>query len=118
MIENKLVLKNINHAYATKQSIDNFCLAIDPGEIVCLLGPSGAGKTTLLKLIAGFESPSSGEILIGNRTLSGGKTNIPVEKRAVGMLFQDIALFPHLNVNANIGFELTSDKIVSQSKTV
>ena len=69
MIENKLVLKNINHAYATKQSINNFCLTIDPGEIVCLLGPSGAGKTTLLKLIAGFESPSSGEILIGNRIL-------------------------------------------------
>ena len=118
MIENKLVLKNINHAYATKQSIKKICLTVEPGEIVCILGPSGAGKTTLLKLIAGFESPSSGEILIGNRILSGEKKSIPVEKRGVGMLFQDIALFPHLNVNENIGFALTSDKIGSKSKTV
>lgn len=111
---NRLTIKNINHAYANQESLRNFNLTIDPGEIVCLLGPSGSGKTTLLKLIAGFENPSSGDIFIGDKLVAGSK-NVPTENRGVGMLFQDIALFPHLTIGNNVGFALKNRKIVNYS---
>ena len=71
MSKNALVIKNINHSYSSKQSIVNFNLTVQAGEIVCLLGPSGAGKTTLLNIVAGFEKPDSGEILVGGKIISG-----------------------------------------------
>jgi len=78
--------------------------ALEPGEIGCLLGPSGCGKTTILRTIAGFEQPSDGEVLLGDRCLASAKNSIPTEHRNVGMVFQDLALFPHLRVDDNIGF--------------
>ena len=113
----KLVIKNINHAYASGQSITDFNLTIEPGEIVCLLGPSGSGKTTLLKLVAGFENPSSGDIFIGDKLIAGS-SNIPTEERGVGMLFQDIALFPHLTIGENIGFSLKNRKTGDLSEDI
>ena len=117
MNKNKLIIKNINHAYAHAQSIIDFSLTIEPGEIVCLLGPSGSGKTTLLKLIAGFENPSSGNISIGGEVIAGS-SNVPTEKRGIGMLFQDIALFPHLSVGENVGFSLKNSPIENRSKSI
>ena len=117
MNKNKLIIKNINHAYAHEQSIIDFSLTIEPGEIVCLLGPSGSGKTTLLKLIAGFENPSSGNISIGGEVIAGS-SNVPTEKRGIGMLFQDIALFPHLSVGENVGFSLKNSSIKNKSKSI
>ena len=117
MNKNKLIIKNINHAYADEQSIINFSLTIEPGEIVCLLGPSGSGKTTLLKLIAGFENPSSGNISIGGKVVAGS-SNVPTEERGIGMLFQDIALFPHLSVGENVGFSLKNNLIENRSKSI
>jgi len=102
-------INNINHFYNKNQSIKNFSLTVNSGEIVCILGPSGCGKTTLLRLISGFEDPSSGQIVIGNKVVFG-KEYIPTEKRGVGMLFQDIALFPHLTVKDNINFSIKKHK--------
>ncbi|MGA1622829.1 MAG: ABC transporter ATP-binding protein [Synechocystis sp.] len=77
-----------------------------PGEILGLLGPSGCGKTTLLRIIAGFETPTTGEIYLEDRCVSGTKQLVPPEKRHTGMVFQDYALFPHLTIADNIAFGL------------
>lgn len=81
-------------------------LAVAPGEIVALLGPSGCGKTTTLRLIAGFEQPDAGSISIAGQVAAGPQQFLAPEKRGVGMVFQDYALFPHLNVADNIAFGL------------
>jgi iron(III) transport system ATP-binding protein len=82
-------------------------LCVERGEFVALLGPSGCGKTTLLRLIAGFERPDAGEIAIEDRAVAGPGTFVPPERRRVGIVFQDYALFPHLTVADNIGFGLS-----------
>jgi iron(III) transport system ATP-binding protein len=79
-------------------------LCVERGEFVALLGPSGCGKTTLLRLIAGFELPDAGEIAIEDRPVAGPGTFVPPERRHVGIVFQDYALFPHLTVAENVGF--------------
>jgi iron(III) transport system ATP-binding protein len=82
-------------------------LHVHTGEFIALLGPSGCGKTTTLRLIAGFETPDSGVITMNGRMIAGKGINIPVEERRIGMVFQDYALFPHVNVADNIGFGLS-----------
>jgi len=81
-------------------------LTIPKGQVLSLLGPSGCGKTTALRLIAGFEEPDQGVIAIGGHTVSGAGENTPPERRRVGMVFQEGALFPHLSVEQNIGYGL------------
>src|SRR5215207_4844513 len=81
-------------------------LCVERGEIVALLGPSGCGKTTMLRLVAGFERPDAGEILLDGTRVAGSGTWVPPERRRVGMVFQDYALFPHLRVAENIAFGL------------
>ncbi len=81
-------------------------LQVDSGSVVCLLGPSGCGKTTLLRLIAGFEEPTAGELYIIKRLVSRPGMMIPPEKRHIGMVFQDYALFPHMTIAQNIQFGL------------
>jgi iron(III) transport system ATP-binding protein len=85
-------------------AVDRAELCVERGEFVALLGPSGCGKTTLLRLIAGFEAPDGGEILLEERPVAGGGAWLAPEKRRVGLVFQDYALFPHLTVAENIGF--------------
>ena len=84
----------------------DFSLALEDGEIGCLLGPSGCGKTTVLRLVAGLENIGGGEIRLHGETVSGNGASQPPEKRHVGFVFQDYALFPHLDVEANVGFGL------------
>ena len=89
--------------------LDRIELELESGEIGCLLGPSGCGKTTTLRLIAGFLKPSQGAIHLDGDLVVEAKGNkltqfVPSEKRGLGMLFQDFALFPHLNVYDNIAF--------------
>ncbi|MEX2356636.1 MAG: ABC transporter ATP-binding protein [Thermaerobacterales bacterium] len=88
------------------RAVSEASLAIEPGEIMTLLGPSGCGKTTTLRLIAGFERPTAGTIQIAGRTVAGAGVWTPPERRGVGMVFQDYALFPHLTVAQNVIFGL------------
>lgn len=82
-------------------------LSLQQGEIGCLLGPSGCGKTTLLRSIAGFVSPSAGQIFLGDRLIASADSDVPTEQRKVGMVFQDLALFPHLSVGDNVAFGIS-----------
>ncbi len=101
-----LQLKNIRHAYGEQVVVRDLLLTLEKGSIGCLLGLSGCGKTTVLRCIAGFESISQGEILINGICVSSADFCASPEKRRIGMVFQDYALFPHLDVGANIGFGL------------
>lgn len=101
-----LELHQVSHAYGRHRVVDRLSLRIEQGSIGCLLGPSGCGKTTVLRCIAGFEAIDEGEIRINGKVVSGGGANLAPEKRRIGMVFQDYALFPHLSVGDNIAFGL------------
>jgi iron(III) transport system ATP-binding protein len=101
-----LEVKNLRQAYGDHEVVAGLSFSLARGAIGCLLGPSGGGKTTVLRCIAGFETPQEGEIRIAGRTVSGPGTMVAPEKRRIGMVFQDYALFPHLSVAANIAFGL------------
>ncbi|WAJ28069.1 ABC transporter ATP-binding protein [Antarcticirhabdus aurantiaca] len=97
-----LVLDGVTKRYGATTAVDAVDLTIPDGTLVCLLGPSGCGKTTLMRMIAGLEAPSAGEVRMGSETITG----IPVHKRGFGMVFQSLALFPHLSVGDNIAYPL------------
>ena len=86
--------------------VEDLCFEVYTGEIFALLGPSGCGKTTTLRLIAGFERADAGEICVDGRCFEGSKTHLPPEARDIGIVFQEYALFPHLNVLENVAFGL------------
>lgn len=86
--------------------VDGFALALAQGQIGCLLGPSGCGKTTVLRAIAGFEPVRAGSIRLGDTLLSSASVHLPPERRRVGMMFQEYALFPHLSAYDNVAFGL------------
>jgi len=94
----------VSKRYGTTPAVVEASICVDRGEVVALLGPSGCGKTTLLRLIAGFEAPDAGVVRVAERRVAGNGMWVPPEKRRVGMVFQDYALFPHLTVAENIGF--------------
>ncbi|MGH2740749.1 MAG: ABC transporter ATP-binding protein [Actinomycetota bacterium] len=87
-------------------ALDGFDLRVRRGALMALLGPSGCGKTTALRVIAGFERPEGGKVWVGDRLATGEKTLLPPERRRIGMVFQDWALFPHLDVWGNVAFGL------------
>ena len=99
-----LTIKNVKSDYQGQVILNGLNLTLEQGEIVALLGPSGCGKTTLLRAIAGLQAISEGEIIINGQALSGDGIFVPSEKRGIGMIFQDYALFPHLTVSENILF--------------
>ncbi|AYE33019.1 ABC transporter ATP-binding protein [Clostridium septicum] len=101
-------IKDLSFKYDNSKDmiIDKFSLNIEKGEIVAILGASGCGKSTILRLIAGLEEPYSGEIILGNKIVVTDEKFVSPEDREVGMVFQDYALFPHLNVYENIKFGL------------
>ncbi len=106
MMTTLLELKSIECCYGDLVAVRNLSMQVGEGDLVCLLGPSGCGKSTALRAIAGFEPVVSGEIELGGVTLSRPGFMLPPEKRHMGMVFQDYALFPHLNVSDNICFGL------------
>ncbi len=114
----KLKLNNIDVHYGTKQVVHNISFDLQDGRIGCLLGPSGCGKTTVLRTIAGFEAPSNGTINIDDKLISCTKNNVPPEDRNIGMVFQDFALFPHLNVADNIRFGLKALSAKEQTQRI
>lgn len=102
----QLELLNIAVGFGTALILDDLTLALEPGEIGCLLGASGCGKTTALRAIAGFEPLVRGQIVVGDQQLSRPGWTLPPQRRRVGMVFQDYALFPHLSAADNVGFGL------------
>ncbi len=101
-----LDINAVSVAYGSLTVVHDVSLRVDAGEIASLLGPSGCGKTTLLRAIAGFEPVASGQIALGGRTISEPERTVVPERRRVGMVFQDFALFPHLDVQHNVAFGL------------
>ncbi len=99
-------VRAVAKAFAGTEAVREVSLTVDRGELFTVLGPSGCGKTTLLRLIAGFERPDDGEVRIGGRLVAGGGEWTPPERRRIGMVFQDYALFPHLSVEDNVAFGL------------
>jgi iron(III) transport system ATP-binding protein len=104
MICGAICIHGISKRFGHVQAVVNAQLCVERGELVALLGPSGCGKTTLLRLVAGFEQPDSGEVRLGDRIVAGPDTWVPPERRRVGLVFQDYALFSHLTVGENVGF--------------
>ena len=100
----RLEVKQLDFSYGRNQILFEFDFSLEESQIGCLLGPSGCGKTTVLRAIAGFENPTKGEIVLNGNKLNGSKIFVEPEKRQIGMVFQDIALFPHLSVESNIQF--------------
>jgi iron(III) transport system ATP-binding protein len=101
-----LALEAVSHAYGDLLAVADVTLTVAPGELLCLLGPSGCGKTTLLRVAAGLEPLQAGRIVIGDRVVAEPGRSLPPEQRSVGLVFQDYALFPHLNVLDNVAFGL------------
>lgn len=98
-----VVVKNVEKRFgAGPPAVANASFSLESGRFLTILGPSGSGKTTLLRMIAGFEKPSSGEIIVGGRKVD----EVPAHRRSIGIVFQRLALFPHMTVAGNVGFAL------------
>lgn len=102
----KLIAENVSCRYGDTTIVDAANLTLEPGQITALVGTSGAGKSTLLRLLCGLETPSAGRILHGETPLSDGGIIVPAERRRIGIVFQDFALFPNLTAAQNIAFGL------------
>ena len=103
-----ITFEAVERRYGTHYALAGFSLDIAPSEVICLLGPSGCGKTTLLRSASGLEKPTTGRGLIDGVEVAGPSRFMPPEKRGVGLMFQDFALFPHLTVLENVAFGLKS----------
>jgi iron(III) transport system ATP-binding protein len=104
----QLTLEGVMRRFGRLTALEDIDLDVRPGEIVSLLGHSGCGKTTLLRIAAGVDSPSAGRVLLDGREVASRTTFVPPEKRSVGLMFQDYALFPHLTILRNVMFGLTA----------
>ena len=97
----------LSKSFGVAMAVDDASFHVTAGSILALLGPSGCGKTTTLRLIAGLDRPDAGTIVLGGSVVQASDVNVPPERRRVGLVFQDYALFPHLDVRANVGFGLS-----------
>jgi len=103
----RLEVRDLTRRFEGRAVVDGVSLAVMPGQVTCLLGPSGCGKSTTLRMIAGVERQDAGAILIDGDEISGPALDTPPERRRIGLMFQDFALFPHLSVADNVAFGLT-----------
>ena len=103
----RVELKDLTFSHTDQPTISGLTLSVREGELLCLLGPSGCGKTTTLNLLAGFLTPSRGQVLIDGRDI----TAVPVHKRGLGLVFQNYALFPHMTVFENVAFGLRRRRV-------
>jgi len=103
---------NITFRYGTNTVLENFSLEVESGTIVCLVGPSGCGKTTLVRALLGLIKPETGSITVGERVLFDAKkrVNVPAEKRNIGIVFQDYAVWPHMTVLENVSYPLKKQR--------
>lgn len=108
-----LKVEGISKSYGARRIVDRFSAEVEKQERVVLWGPSGCGKTTILRMIAGFIHPDKGSIMIDGVTVAqDGKPLVECEKREIGMVFQELALWPHMNVYGNIAFGLEAKKLL------
>jgi len=101
-------VRGLSKSFGAIEAVRELNLEIERGELMAVLGPSGCGKTTLLRVIAGFEQPDAGCVVVSDEVVAGPGRIVPPEKRRVGMVFQDYALFPHLSVEGNVAFGLSN----------
>ena len=113
----RLEVKNLSRSFGRLTVVDKISFKIASGQVTCLLGPSGCGKSTTLRMIAGVETPSSGQIFVDGELISSTSFQVPPEARSIGLMFQDFALFPHLNVQQNVYFGLTGSKKFKQKRS-
>ena len=97
---------NVSKRFGSTQALSKASLHVESGELLALFGPSASGKTTLLRIIAGLEKPDEGVVWIGDRIVDGKGVSVPPQKRRVGMVFQDLALWPHMTVRKHLSFVL------------
>jgi iron(III) transport system ATP-binding protein len=113
----RLEIRNLRRAFEGRAVVDDVSLTIMPGQVTCLLGPSGCGKSTTLRMIAGVEMQDSGEIYVDGQLICDTVYRVPPERREIGLMFQDFALFPHLSVAENVAFGLkTRDKAARRAR--
>ncbi len=113
-----LVVRGVSASYGATPVLRGVDLEVPAGTTTAILGPSGCGKTTLLRVVAGFHSPSAGEVRLGDRVVVGGAVDLPPEKRGIGYVAQEGALFPHLSVADNIAFGLKRQDRRSRTRVV
>lgn len=106
----RLEIQSIVRAFDGTRVVDDVSLKVMPGQVTCLLGPSGCGKSTTLRVIAGVDMQDEGRILIDGQLVCDTVFRLPPERRSVGLMFQDFALFPHLSVAGNVAFGLTGTR--------
>ncbi len=102
----RLEAAGLTRRFGGRVVVDGVSFAVRPGQVTCLLGPSGCGKSTTLRMIAGVDDPDAGEIRVDGAPVWGEGAALPPERRGIGLMFQDFALFPHLDVAANVAFGL------------
>jgi ABC-type Fe3+/spermidine/putrescine transport system ATPase subunit len=113
-----LSIRGVSKRFGSHQALDGVSLEVPPSACVVILGPSGCGKTTLLRVVAGLETPDSGEIWIdGVRATGAQRRFVPPHERRTGFVFQDLALWPHLTVRQSLGFVLGGRRIPSPDRT-
>ncbi len=112
----RLEIRNLTRRYDGRLVVDDVSLRVMPGQVTCLLGPSGCGKSTTLRIIAGVEMQDSGEIYVDGGLICDTAFRVPPERRHIGLMFQDFALFPHLSVAQNVGFGLSGDRAAKSAR--
>jgi ABC-type Fe3+/spermidine/putrescine transport system ATPase subunit len=115
---NILEVKNLNFSYEDTPILSDINFSLKKSEILCILGPSGCGKTTLLQCLSGFEAIEEGEIIYNSKVVSSKNDLVSPEKRKMGLVFQDYALFPHMNVKENILFALRKESKEVKEETL
>ncbi len=112
----RLRIGRLTRRFGGRAVVSDVSLTVEGGQVTCLLGPSGCGKSTTLRMIAGVDHPDDGQIIIDGTTVFGAGVNTPPERRGVGLIFQDFALFPHLTVADNVGFGLSTDRLAKAKR--
>lgn len=112
----RLEVRHLSRAFDGRSVVDDVSLSILPGQVTCLLGPSGCGKSTTLRMIAGVDMQDAGEIYVDGKLICDTVFRVPPERRQIGLMFQDFALFPHLSVAANVAFGLGGDEASKRAR--
>ncbi len=114
--EQGLKIEGLTRRFGGREVVSDVSLDVAPGQVTALLGPSGCGKSTTLRMIAGVDRPDEGRVSVGGEVLSDASRHVPPEARKIGLMFQDFALFPHMNVMSNVTFGLNGAKATQQAR--